>query len=135
MKLPEPQAVDRKGLRQFGLTTGAIFAVLFGVAFPWLFDHPLPIWPWIIAAVLVLLAAALPNTLGPVYKGWITVGYVLGWLNTRVVLALLFYVLLLPAGLIMRLFGTDPMERRFNTVKSYRVQSHHHRKEQFERPF
>jgi hypothetical protein len=38
-------SLDRKGLRHFGLTTGAIILVLFAGLLPWLLDHELPIWP------------------------------------------------------------------------------------------
>ena len=41
--------LDRAGLRKFGLTTGAIVALLFGLFLPWLFDFGLPRWPWMLA--------------------------------------------------------------------------------------
>ncbi len=48
-EIPE---LDRQGLRQFALSTGAIVAVLFGLFFPWLLDVNFPIWPWVVAGVL-----------------------------------------------------------------------------------
>jgi hypothetical protein len=125
---PEP---DRRGLRQFGLTTGAIVAALFGLGFPWLFDRPSPYWPWILAAVLAASALIRPSALG----GWMRIGHALGWLNTRIILGLLFYVMILPAGLIMRVFARDPMARRFTDAESYRVPSQETAKDRFERPF
>lgn len=130
--IPEP---DKKGLRDFGLTTGAILVVLFGLLLPWLFDHALPVWPWIIAAVLAVWALAIPNTLRPVYRGWMAVGHVLGWVNTRIILGIMFYLIFLPTGLIMRILGKDPMARKFTADKSYRVLSSEHPRDQFERPY
>ncbi len=130
--LPEP---DKKGLRDFGLTTGAIIVGLFGLLFPWLFDRPFPVWPWVVATVLALWALTLPNTLRPVYRGWMAVGHVLGWVNTRIILAVLFYLVFLPAGMIMRILGKDPMARKFTTDKSYRVPSTEYPANHFERPY
>ncbi len=127
---------DKKGLRSFGLITGAIIAVLFGLFFPLvLLDRPVPTWPWVIAGVLWLWALALPNTLRPVYHGWMHVGHVLGWVNTRIILGVVFYVVVLPMGLVMRIFA-DPMARRRTPAQtSYRVESVRLPKERMERPY
>ena len=55
--------LDRRGLRKFGLTTGAIMVMLFGLVLPWLRDRPLPLWPWCVAAVLAVWALAAPASL------------------------------------------------------------------------
>jgi hypothetical protein len=123
-------------LRQFGPLTGAIVAVLFGLLLPWLFDRGLPWWPWVIAAPLVLLALVAPRGLAPVYRGWMAFGAVLGWINTRLILGLVFYLLLLPIGLVMRLLGHDPLRRRReDRVTTYRVPSAAPPPSHFERPF
>ena len=58
---------DRKGLREFGLVTGAIIAGLFGLLLPFLFALAYPLWPWIVFAILGLWALLGPSTLGGVY--------------------------------------------------------------------
>ncbi|MCI0557030.1 MAG: SxtJ family membrane protein, partial [Nitrososphaera sp.] len=64
------------------------------------------------------------------------IGHVLGWINSRIILGFIFYVMILPIGLIMRLFGRDPMRRRFeNRASSYRVQSKNQPNDHLERPF
>jgi hypothetical protein len=51
-----------------------------------------------------------------------TVGEVLGWINTRIILGGIFYLLFTPLGLCMRLRGKDPMRRTFSPeAESYRV--------------
>jgi NADH:ubiquinone oxidoreductase subunit 5 (subunit L)/multisubunit Na+/H+ antiporter MnhA subunit len=71
--------------------------------------------PWVvltlvaIAAVLSLLAAVAPSLLHPVYRGWMRVGEVLGWINTRILLTLVFFLVVTPIGLLMRLFGRSPI--------------------------
>ena len=134
MEIPE---LDNAGLRKFGLTTGAIIVALFALFFPWFFDKPImPVWPWIIAAVLWLPALLFPAVLNPVYTIWMKVGHVLGWINTRVILGVLFYVMILPIGIIMRLFGNDPMARKKDeSATSYRIQSVSEAKDRMEKPY
>lgn len=71
--------------------------------------------PWVvlalvsIAVVLSLLSAVAPAWLRPVYRGWMRVGEVLGWINTRIILTLVFFLVVTPIGLLMRLFGRSPI--------------------------
>lgn len=114
--------LDKQYLRKFGLTTAAITAVLFGLFLPWLFSHDLPKWPWIIAGVLLIWALILPTTLKPIYQVWMKIGHVLGWINTRIILSILFYLLFMPIGFIMRLLGKDPLKRSLSRdKKSYKT--------------
>jgi len=123
-------------LREFSLITGSITGVLFGLVFPWLFDYALPAWPWIIALTLGTIGLLYPQCLKPLYRSWMAIGHVLGWINTLVILALVFYLLITPTGLIMRIFGKDPMARKFlRPQKSYRVLATKPDRKQVERPF
>ena len=129
--------LDNKGLRKFGFTTGAIIVVLFALFFPWLLDiETMPLWPWILAGLLWLPALLIPAALRPVYTTWMKIGHGIGWVNTRIILGVLFYVLVLPMGLIMRLFGKDPMARkRDKSASSYRIKSVSEPKDRLEKPF
>lgn len=130
-------ALDSKGLRKFGLTTGAIIVLLFVLFFPWVFDmEKMPIWPWVVASLLWIPALVMPNLLGPVYTTWMKIGHALGWVNTRIILGLLFYAIVLPMGLIMRLLGNDPMSRKLDkSVSSYRIKSVSESKDRLEKPY
>jgi hypothetical protein len=129
--------LDNKGLRQFGLTTGAIIVALFALLFPWVFDATsMPLWPWILAGLLWLPALFIPSVLRPVYVTWMKIGHGIGWVNTRIILGVLFYVVILPMGLIMRLLGKDPMARkRDKSASSYRIKSISEAKDRLEKPF
>ena len=129
-------APDKSELRKFGYITGGIAAVLFGIVLPWLFGHGYPMWPWIIAGILWVWATIAPSTLMPVYKGWMAIGHVLGWINTRIILGIIFYLMFLPVGMVMRLFGKDPMARKIdNSISSYRVVHAIPRKNHVEKPY
>jgi hypothetical protein len=132
---PIPE-LDAKGLREFALTTGAIVAGLFGLFFPWLLERPWPRWPWVLAAVLVAWGLMAPGTLRPVYRGWMRFGLLLSKVTTPVVMGLVFFLVVVPTGLIVRLRGKDSLQRRFEPGRaSYRVASTKAPRENFERPF
>jgi len=61
--MPAIEQLDRKGLRKFGLVTGAIVLVLFGFLLPWIFGHGLPRWPWYVAGTLWIPALLVPDLL------------------------------------------------------------------------
>jgi hypothetical protein len=54
--------------------------------------------------------ALFPAVLGPVQRGWMKFALVLGHYNTRIILTVLFYLVMTPVGLVMRLFR-DPLDR------------------------
>ena len=129
--------LDNAGLRKFGLITGAIIVVLFAFFFPWVFDMvAMPLWPWVVAGLLWVPALFIPGVLRPVYTIWMKIGHAVGWVNTRIILAVLFYALVLPMGLIMRLFGKDPMARKVDkSASSYRIDSVSESKDRLEKPY
>lgn len=129
---PAPTAAE---LRKFGFVMAAMVAGLFGLLLPWLFGRTLPLWPWIVAVVIALPALFAPALLAPVHRGWMAVGGVLGWINTRILLAAMFYLVMLPVGLAMRLAGRDPMRRAKAGDPSYRQPSTERSAQDMERPF
>ncbi len=113
---------DIKQLRSFGLMVGGVFAAM-GL-WPVLFRGDDPrLWALVLASLLVIPALVLPMSLGPVYRGWMAVGCVLGWINTRVILGVIFYGLFTPIGLVRRfLLAKDSTTRRFEPeADTYRV--------------
>ena len=113
---------DIKQLRNFGLVVGAIFAAM-GL-WPALSRGDDPrLWALVLASLLVIPALVLPRSLGSVYRGWMMVGHVLGWINTRIILGAIFYGLFTPIGMVRRfLLAKDSMHRRFEPeADTYRV--------------
>lgn len=128
--------LDTAGLRKFGFTTGVIILVLFGFLLPWLFSAKLPLWPQILALVLFTISWLAPFMLNPIYKVWMRFGLVMGWINTRIILFVIFFGIFMPIGLILRGFVRDPMERRPDArLSSYRVLSEQPAKERLEKPY
>ena len=132
----EIQTLDARGYRKFGLITGAIIIGLFGLVIPWLFSLNYVKWPWIMGGTLGLWALLAPTTLKMVYIGWMKFGNVMNWINTRIILGILFYGIFLPTGIVMRLFGKDSMQRKLDSERSsYRVKSENDDKSNVERPY
>ena len=123
-------------LRNFGLVTAGLVAGLFGLALPWLRHHPFHRWPWVLSAALLVPALVWPPALRYVHWLWVRIGLVLGWINSRIILTILFFVVILPLGLLMRALGHDPVARKLDPqAPTYRVPSRKRSRESMERPF
>jgi hypothetical protein len=123
-------------LRNFGLMMGGFIAAIFGLLIPWIWDLEMARWPWITAAIFIAWGLAAPATLASVFHLWMKLGGVLGWINTRLLLAMVFYLMFFPLGVIMRLFGWDAMQRKLNAnLQSYRSASKVRARDNMENPF
>jgi len=112
---------DKKQLRHFGLIVGGIFAVI-GL-WPMVFRAEAPrLWALALAVALIVPALVLPRSLTYVHRVWMAAGEAMGWINTRIILSVIFYGIVTPMGIVMRRFGRDPMQRRFEpAAATYRV--------------
>ena len=116
-----PEEANPKQLRSFGFLVGGIFALIALWPLVWRGDG-LRLWAIIATAIFVVPAAVYPRSLRLIYRGWMALGAVLGWINTRIILSIVFYGLFTPMALIMRLRGKDPMRREWDAdAESYRV--------------
>ena len=128
--------LDKKGLREFGLMTGGFIALLFGLLLPLLWGHDLPLIPWIIAGSLAFLSLFIPQSLAPIYQGWMKVAQVLAWVNNRLILGLIFFIIVTPMALIMKIIKRDPLTRQFEfRLETYRVSSKIKNKLSMEKPY
>jgi len=116
-----PNEITTKQLRSFGLTVGGVFALI-GL-WPLILHAADPRW-WsvVVAGILIAPALVYPNSLFWPYKGWMFIGHVLGWINTRIILGVVFYLIVTPIGIVRRWLGKDPMGRRLQPdLDTYRV--------------
>ncbi|WP_240612764.1 SxtJ family membrane protein [Alteromonas flava] len=116
IRLPMAAADDRKALRQFAWQMAIAFPLFFCLIIPWLLGHVMPLWPLVVSGILLSSALLVPVLLYPCYVVWIVIASILGWMNTQLILALIFFVLIMPLGLVLRLFGkltyqTKPVEQ------------------------
>ena len=139
MEIKNTATTNNLELRKFGFIMGGMFALMFGLVIPWIADKTAqtwPIWPFIVTAVLWALAIFAPQALKPVSDIWTKVGNVLGWVNSRIILSIMFFLLIFPIGLMLKLFGKDSMNRKFDSkLKTYRRVTKQRNKENLEKPF
>jgi len=127
--------LDRKGLREFGFVTGSIVAVLFGLFFPWLLERAMPIWPWVLFSVLVLIGLISPTALRPIYKIWMRFGLLMSRVMTPLIMSIVFFFVITPIGLLRRVIARDSLARKFEDSESYRVPSKKAPTENLENPY
>ena len=108
---------DRE-LRKFGLVVGGVFAAL-GLLFLWRHPGRTPYF-LIPGGTLMLFGLALPRTLKWIYIAWMSLAFVLGFVMAHVILAVFFYLVITPVGLIARLAGKDFLSLKLDrAAKSY----------------
>jgi len=86
----------------------------------------------------LLTGFIIPMVLKPVYVAWMRLAFVLGWVNTRLLLCVLFYLVFTPIGLALRLFGKDLLDRKLDkNAETYwhRREKRHLKLEEYERQF
>lgn len=101
-------------LKWFGLIFAFFFALI-GTVIGWRFDN------WNITLVLAIIGGsvglvfyAVPPLKKPIFVGWLYLTFPIGWVVSHVILGVTYYLILTPIGLIMRLCGRDPMQRKLD---------------------
>jgi hypothetical protein len=100
-----------KDLSIFGLGGGALFVLLWALRL-FVFHHGNAAWLLVLALYFAATGLFLHPALKPVYIGWTWAAHKIGWLNTRLILGIIFYLVMTPLGLLARLAGRDPLKRR-----------------------
>lgn len=109
--------LSKQSLRKFGITMAIAFGVITALI---LWKHKHSILPTsIISALFLILGLIAPKLLKPVYIIWMKFAFILGWINTRIILIILFYLIFTPIGLVMRLFGADLLDRKMDKRNTY----------------
>ena len=103
--------IQKKELKEFGILIGIVFPILVGWLLPTLSGHSFRIWSLWISIPALILSQTRPQLLLYPYKTWMKIGYILGWLNSRIILGLVFILILQPIALIMKIFGYDPLRK------------------------
>ena len=114
------ETISKKQLREFGLLIGFGFPILIGWLLPSLFGHEFRPWTFWVGIIGLILGMTAPRLLLYPYKSWIALGNILGWVNSHIILGLVFILVLQPIAYIMRLTGYDPLKTRRKGEKTYK---------------
>jgi len=113
--------LTKKRLREFGFLVGVGLVLFIGFFIPIIFKHDFRFWTFWIAIPFIILAILKPETLKLPYKVWMKIGEILGWINSRIILGIIFITILFPISLIMKIFGYDPLLLKRRNKFSYRI--------------
>ena len=113
-------SISKKQLREFGLLIGFFLPIFFGFILPTIYGHFFKIWTLWIGLIFIFFGIFKPKFLLYIYIIWMKFGLILGWINSRLILGLIFFLMLQPLALIMRFFGYDPLRKKKVILKSYR---------------
>ena len=114
------EIISKKQLREFGLLIGFGFPLLIGWLIPALMGHEFRAWTLWVGFIGLLFGINSPRLLYYPYKFWIKLGLTLGWVNSRIILGLVYMIILLPIAFVMRLIGYDPLRTKQSEEKTYR---------------
>jgi hypothetical protein len=118
--------VSKKQLREFGLLIGFGIPIIIGWLLPYIRGNIFHYWTLWIGVFALLFSVIKPKFLFYPYKAWMTLGNVLGWINSRLVLGLIFFIILQPIAYLMRAIGYDPLRLKKGNQTSYREDKHNH---------
>ena len=113
-------SIAKKQLREFGFVIGFVFPILIGWIIPTLGGHTFRGWTLWIAIPFIIFGILKPSLLFYPYEAWMKLGLALGWINSKLILGLVYLIILQPIAIFMKIFGYDPLKKKKSNQKSYR---------------
>ena len=120
-------SISKKQLREFGFLIGIGFPIFIGWLIPAISGHLFKTWSLWVGIPSLLLGIIKPSLLFYPYKGWMILGLILGWINSRIILGLIFLLVLQPIALLMKIFGYDPLKKNKSNDISYKESKENHK--------
>ena len=104
--------IEKKTLRNFGLLFFVVLIAMAGLSY-WKGRSN---WPWFIggSGLFLILGLFLPFLLKPFYKVWMTFAFLLGWVMTRIIVTLAFFLIFTPMGFVFRVIGKDLLNEKID---------------------
>jgi hypothetical protein len=106
--------------RSFGIVFFIVFLLI--SIYPLLNNESINLWFLIISIIFLILGLLNSAILSPLNKLWFKLGILLGKIVSPLVMGLIFFCVVTPIGLLMKLFNKDPLNLKFNNKKSYWIE-------------
>ena len=111
--------------KSFGILFGVVFIII--SVWPLFYSNSLRVWSLILAIIFFLIAFLKPLLLKSFNNAWIKLGELLGRIIAPIVMAIVYFLILTPISLLVRLFGKDLIGMKFsNDIKSYWIKRKKH---------
>ena len=127
--------ISDKQLKEFGLLMTWAFPLFIGIIAPWILGKGLQWWSLWVSLFFISFAFLAPKVIYFPYKAWMFIGGIVGFINTRIILGLTFYLLIFPIGLILRVLNKLQFKKQNNGCSNYVKRTDKLTKEQLENPF
>tara|TARA_B100002052_G_scaffold168239_1_gene153162 strand:- start:260 stop:673 length:414 start_codon:yes stop_codon:yes gene_type:complete len=105
----------KEDIRDFGVTIGIILLIVTGFLFYKEKDSFQ--LSFFIAGSFISLGFLIPIILKPIYLVWMIFAVILGWFMTRLILSLLFFLVITPIGIVLKIMGKDLLELKKQVVQ------------------
>tara|TARA_B100000214_G_C23625238_1_gene471441 strand:- start:36 stop:419 length:384 start_codon:yes stop_codon:yes gene_type:complete len=106
--------------RSFGIVFFIVFLLI--ALYPLLNSKDVRIWSLIIALIFLVLGLFNSNILSPLNKIWFKFGIILGKIISPIIMGIIFFLVVTPIGLLMRVFRKDILNLKYRDVKSYWIE-------------
>ena len=106
--------------RSFGIVFFIVFLII--ATYPLINGDGLRLWSLIISIVFLFLGLLNSKILNPINKLWFKFGIFLGKIISPLVMGIIFFLVVTPIGLLMRLLNKDLLNLRFNNNGSYWIE-------------
>ena len=103
--------------RSFGIVFFIVFLII--ALYPLLNSSDIRLWSLIISVIFLILGLLNSKILTPLNKIWFKFGILLGKIISPLIMGIIFFFVVSPIGIIMRLFRKDLLNLKFNDTKSY----------------
>ena len=106
--------------KSFGIVFFIVFLLI--AFYPLINQENIRIWSLIVSLIFLILGLKNSNILSPLNKIWFKFGILLGKIVSPIVMGMIYFLVVTPTGLLMRLFGKDILNLKFNNEKSYWIE-------------
>ena len=106
--------------KSFGVVFFLVFLLI--SLYPLINDGNLRIWSFVISIIFLILGILNSKILSPLNKIWFKFGLLLGKVISPIVMGIIFFIVVTPTGLILRLFQKDVLNLKFNNNKTYWIE-------------
>ena len=106
--------------RNFGIVFFVVFLLI--ALYPLTYGGEIRIWSLIISTIFLILGLLNSKILTPLNKIWFKFGILLGKIVSPMIMGVIFFLVVTPIGLIMRLLGKDVLNLKYNKNKSYWIE-------------